>query len=146
MKGLARKFGIKLKPWQAVKTADQVGRVAKHAAKIGTVLAIVDGGREAFDEVAQFLAERKRQARRRATVSGVTAEAQRTANELHADVRAQIQAQFSPYIAEIDDFRQQVIDAQTNRSQVGHELDNIVAEARGLLEVSTSAPTAGDRR
>lgn len=137
VKGLAGRLGIKLGPWQAVKTADKVGRVAKHAAQIGTVIAILDGGREVFDEIAQLQAERKRQVRRRTTVNGITSEAQRIANELHSGVRAQIQAEVQPFILEIDEIRERVLNAQGNRAATSLELERIASEARRLLDDSS---------
>ncbi|MGY3320757.1 GTPase [Arthrobacter sp. TE12232] len=137
VKGLAGKLGIKLGPWQAVKTADKVGRVAKHAAKVGTIIAIVDSGREVFDEIAQLQAERKRQARRRTTVNGIASEAQKIANDLHSYVRAQIQAEFRPFILAIDELRQQVLDAQGNRAAASLDLERIASEARRILEDSS---------
>ena len=109
----------------------------KHAAKIGTILAIVDGGKAVFDEIAEFQAERKRQARRRTTVNGITSEAQRIGNEIHSGVRAQIEGKFSPYILEIDELRLGVLDAQANRTSTSFELERIASEARRLLEDSS---------
>lgn len=137
VKGLASRLGIKLKPWQAVKTADKVGRVAKHANKIGLALNILEGGKVAIDEIAQLQAERRRQSRRRTVVNGVMSEAERAATDLHADVRAQIDAEFRPYIAEIDGLRGQVVAAQENRSAASLELEQISRAARDLLDASS---------
>ncbi|WP_279070861.1 GTPase domain-containing protein [Microbacterium lacticum] len=140
VKGLASRLGIKLKPWQAVKTADKVGRVAKHANKIGVALNILEGGKVVIDEIAQLQAERRRQSRRRTVVNGVMSEAERAATDLHADVRAQIDAEFRPYIAEIDGLRGQVVAAQENRSAASLELEQIGLAARDLLDSSREEP------
>jgi len=140
VRGAARKLGIRLKPWQAVKTADKVGRIAKGAGKIGVAINVLDGGKEVFDEIAQLRAERERQKRRRTVVNGIIAEASRSGTTLHDDVLTQIRAQFEPSLRQIDELTAEVLGAQANRTGHSIELERIGNEARALLDSTAPAP------
>lgn len=144
IRGAASKLGIRLKPWQAVKTADKVGRIAKGAAAISVVINVLDGGKEVFDEIAQLRAERERQKRRRTVVNGITAEASRIATELHDDVQAQIRTQFEPSINQIDELTAEVLNAQASRTGHSIDLERIANEARALLEATAPASRRTD--
>ena len=119
-------FGHKFKPWQAVRWADGVGKVARGAA---VALPILIAGTQIFvEERARIQIERKRQARHRSITSEVTFKADRFASEHLKEIRDAVDSQFDESSGRIDELYRNIRAASAQRSRHQTELELIVRE------------------
>jgi hypothetical protein len=124
-------FGKKFKPWEAVKTANNIGRVAKVG---GAVIAI---GVEAYtivaDERAAVQAERARAERRRNLSQEVLAQADGIVASALSAVRKDLDDVFQPEFQRIDVVARSIHGARTARSELRERLSSVQQGASEAL-------------
>ncbi|MCZ2811804.1 50S ribosome-binding GTPase [Modestobacter sp. VKM Ac-2979] len=116
-------FGKKFKPWEAVKTANNIGRAAKVG---GAVIAI---GVEAYtivaDERAAVQAERARAERRRNLSQEVLAQADGIVASALSAVRKNLDDVFKPEFQRIDVVARSIHGARAARSELRERLSSV---------------------
>lgn len=119
---VGRAFGKKFKPWEAVRTANKIGKVAK----VGGV--VVSIGLEAYGVVAEersaVKVENARAARRRGIIQEVLAEADDIVVEALFAVSSSLEEAFRPEIQRIDAMAEEIYGARAVRSGL---LDRLIA-------------------
>ncbi|WP_409328929.1 GTPase domain-containing protein [Trujillonella humicola] len=124
-------FGKKFKPWEAVKTANNIGRAAKVG---GAVIAI---GVEAYtivaDERAAVQAERARAERRRNLSQEVLAQADGIVASALSAVRRDLDDVFKPEFQRIDVVVRSVHGARAARSELRERLSSVQQGASEAL-------------
>lgn len=124
-------FGKKFKPWEAVKTANNIGKAAKVG---GAVIAI---GAEAYGVVAEeraaVQAERARAERRRNLSQEVLAQADGIVASALSAVRKDLDDVFKPEFQRIDVVARSIQGARTARSELRERLSSVQQGASEAL-------------
>ncbi|AXT85079.1 hypothetical protein C6I20_07700 [Aeromicrobium sp. A1-2] len=125
-------FNKKFKPWEAVKTANTIGRVAKVG---GAVVAV---GLEAYgvlaDERAAVKAEQARADRRRTITQEVLAQADGIIRDGLDAIGADLNSMFKPEFEQIDAMARVVRGARVTRSELRAQLESVQQRAEASLE------------
>lgn len=128
---VGKAFGKKFKPWQAVRTANTIGKVAKVG---GVVISI---GLEAYgvfaDERAAVKAEQARSQRRRSITQEVLAEADGIVLDALRAIGATLEGTFKPEFERIDAMADQIQGARATRSDLNSRLRSIRQQADSAL-------------
>ena len=131
-------FGKKFKPWEAVRTANKIGQVAKVG---GAVVAI---GLEAYTVVAQERAavqlERARNERRRNLSQEVLAQADGIAASALSAVRKDLDDVFKPEFRRIDAVAASIHGSRSTRGEMRGRLAHIQERANEALTAFGSQP------
>lgn len=132
-------FGKKFKPWEAVKTANNIGKAAKVG---GAIIAI---GAEAYGVVAEeraaVQAERARAERRRNLSQEVLAEADGIVASALSAVRTDLDDVFKPGFQRIDVVAKSIHGARTARSELRERLGSV---QQGASEVLSALSTRSE--
>ena len=132
-------FGKKFKPWEAVKTANTIGKVAK----VGGVAIAV--GLEAYsvlaDERAAVKAERARAERRRSITQEILAQADSIVADALQKVGDDLDDIFKPEFHRIDAMASEIHGARSTRSEVRDRLTSIQDRAASALAILASSAT-----
>lgn len=131
VKSIGHLFGKRFKPWEAVKTADNLGKAVKFASAGLSVASAVGG--VIIEDRARVAAENSRRARRAAMVDEVTAQAHDIANESIAQVRSRLDPIFQDAYSQIDHVYNEIVDTQTTRTTIAAELADISRAAQACL-------------
>lgn len=133
-------FGKKFKPWEAVKTANTIGKVAKVG---GVVIAV---GLEAYgvlaDERAAVKAEQARAERRRSITQEILAQADVIVTGALNTVREDLDDIFKPEFERIDAMASEINAARTTRSDLRDRLSSVQERAGSTLSALAS-PAGG---
>ena len=133
-------FGKKFKPWEAVKTANTIGKVAKVG---GVVIAV---GLEAYgvlaDERAAVKAEQARAERRRSITQEILAQADVIVTDALNTVREDLDDIFKPEFERIDAMASEINAARTTRSDLRDRLSSVQERAGSALSALAS-PAGG---
>lgn len=134
-------FGKKFKPWQAARTANTIGKVAK----VGGVLFAV--GLEAYgvlaDERAAVKAENARAKRRRTITQEILGQADAIIADALRIVSSDLDEIFKPEFQRIDVMASEVHGARTTRSDLRERLDSIRERAEATLtELAGTQPAS----
>ncbi|GAB3246782.1 hypothetical protein GCM10027425_02290 [Alteromonas gracilis] len=134
-------FGKKFKPWEAVKTANTIGKIAKVGGAATTV------GIEAYgviaEERAAVKAELARTERRRRVTQEILAQADAIAADALADVHDDLDRVFKPEFERIDALAEQIHATNSTRAELRERLTSIQRQASSALDalaVSSVAP------
>ena len=132
-------FGKKFKPWEAVKTANTIGKVAK----VGGVAIAV--GLEAYsvlaDERAAVKDERARAERRRSITQEILAQADSIVADALQKVGDDLDDIFKPEFHRIDAMASEIHGARSTRSEVRDRLTSIQDRAASALAILASSAT-----
>ena len=124
-------FGKNFKPWEAVKTANNIGRAAKVG---GAVIAIgVEAHTIVADERAAVQAERARAERRRSLSQEVLAQADRIVASALSAVREDLDDVFKPEFQRIDVVARSIHGARASRSELRERLGSVQQGASEAL-------------
>lgn len=130
-------FGKKFKPWEAVKTANTIGKVAK----VGGVAIAV--GLEAYgvitDERAAVKAERARAERRRSITQEILAQADAIVTDALQAVGEDLDDIFKPEFERIDALASEIHAARTTRSDLRDRLRSVQDRAGSALSALASS-------
>lgn len=137
-------FGKKFKPWEAVKTANTVGKVANVAgkvAKVGSVVIPIATETYAVfaEERAAVEAERARAQRRRTITQEVLGQADGIAADALRKIRSTLDDTFKPEFQRIDAMADEIHGARASRSELRDRLASVRQRAEtALAALSTS--------
>lgn len=127
-----KRAGIKFKPYQAVRWANNIGKVAK----VGSVVLPV--ALEAYsvvkEERQEEAATKEKMRRRNALIGGVLAQCDDITRTLLTQVRGELDAEFGAALREIDEVTQSVRDNQAFRSDLDREISAIQVQAQSMLD------------
>lgn len=124
--------GWKFEPWQAVRWANNIGKFAKAGS---LVLPVALEAYAVMNEERQEVRAAKEKLRRRnALVGRVLAQCDNISRTTLVHVRAELDAEFSKALREIDDVNKSVRDNQTFRSDLDRDLRAIQVEAQSMLD------------
>ena len=124
-------FGKKFEPWQAVKWANNVGKVAKGASFILPVALEVHA---VWSEERQEIRELKSKMRRRADLVGrVLAQSDEIAEGILSGVRREIDVEFQAALAQIDEIADDVRSTRPTRGDAESQLELIRDQAHARL-------------
>ncbi|MEP7763096.1 GTPase [Sanguibacter sp. 25GB23B1] len=127
-----KRVGIKFKPYQAVRWANTIGKVAK----VGSVVLPV--ALEAYavvkEERQEQKATREKVRRRNALIANVLSQSDVIANATLVGVREELDAEFGAAIREIDDVNRAVRGNQAFRSLLDSDISAIQIEAQSMLD------------
>ncbi len=130
-------FGKKFKPWEAVKTANTIGKVAK----VGGVAIAV--GLEAYgvlaDERAAVKAEQARAERRRSITQEILAQADAIVTDALQTVGEDLDDIFKPEFERIDAMASEIHAARTTRSDLRDRLSSVQERAGSALSALASS-------
>ena len=130
-------FGKKFKPWEAVKTANTIGKVAK----VGGVAIAV--GLEAYgvlaDERAAVKAEQARAERRRSITQEILAQADAIVTDALHTVGEDLDDIFKPEFERIDAMASEIHAARTTRSDLRDRLSSVQERAGSALSALASS-------
>ena len=128
---VGKAFGKKFKPWQAVRTANTIGKVAKVG---GVVISI---GLEAYglfaEERAAVKAEQARSQRRRSITQEVLAEADGIVLDALRAIGSTLEETFKPEFERIDAMADEVQGARAMRSGLSGRLRSVRQQAESAL-------------
>lgn len=129
---VGKRAGIKFKPYQAVRWANNIGKVAK----VGSVVLPValEAYAVAREERQEEAATKEKVRRRNALIGGVLAQCDDIARTTLTQVRSELDAEFGAALREIDEVNQSVRDNQTFRSDLDRDISSIQAEAHSMLD------------
>ena len=131
---VGHKLGKSFKPWEAVRLANNIGRVLK---VVGPAIQIAQAAVEvAAQERAQIAAERHRHQRRQALVAEVQRQPDEITTELRRQVAEAIKPPFTASIAEIDEVVAGLHAEIAERSSWASELAAIRADADSALALT----------
>lgn len=129
-------FGKKFKPWEAVKTANAIGKVAK----VGGVAISV--GLEAYgvfaDERAAVKAEQGRAERRRSITQEILAQADAIVTDALQTVGDDLDDIFKPEFQRIDAMAREIHGARSTRSDLRERLESVQERAGAALSALAS--------
>lgn len=122
----------KFEPWQAVRWANNIGKVAK----AGTVFLPValEGYAVVSDERQELRAIKEKVRRRNALVGRVLVKCDEISKSTLGEVRAELEAEFGEALRGIDDANKSVRDNQASRSELEHDIRAIQVEAESMLD------------
>jgi hypothetical protein len=127
-----KRVGINFKPYQAVRWANNIGKVAK----VGSVVLPV--ALEAYsvvkEERQEEAATKEKVRRRNALIGGVLAQCDDIAKTTLTQVRGELDAEFGAALREIDEVNQSVRDNQAFRTDLDREISAIQVEAQSMLD------------
>ena len=127
-----KRVGIKFKPYQAVRWANNIGKVAK----VGSVVLPV--ALEAYavvkEERQEEAATKEKMRRRNALIGGVLAQCDDITRTTLIQVRGELDAEFGAALREIDEVNQSVRDNQAFRSDLDRDISAIQVEAQSMLD------------
>ena len=127
-----KRVGIKFKPYQAVRWANNIGKVAK----VGSVVLPV--ALEAYavvkEERQEEAATKEKMRRRNALIGGVLAQCDDITRTTLTQVRGELDAEFGAALREIDEVNQSVRDNQVFRSDLDRDISAIQIEAQSMLD------------
>ena len=130
-------FGKKFKPWEAVKTANTIGKVAK----VGGVAIAV--GLEAYgvfaDERAAVKAEQARAERRRSITQEILAQADAIVADALQTVGEDLDDIFKPEFQRIDAMASEIHGARSTRSDLRDRLSSVQERAGSALSALASS-------
>ena len=127
-----KRIGIKFKPYQAVRWADNIGKVAKVG---GVVLPVALEAYAVVKEERQEEAATKEKVRRRsAVVGGVLAQCDDISKTTLTQVRGELDAEFGEALFAIDELNRSVRDAQALRTDLDREISAIQIDAQTMLD------------
>lgn len=128
---VGKSLGVKFKPYQAVRLADNIGKVVRVG---GVVLPIAFEAyamvREEREEVGRIGEQIKR---RRGIVGSVLSKSDEVSRSMLNDVRAHLSAEFGAAIRDIDEVHQAVQDSASQRGRLSQELAAVRSEALDML-------------
>lgn len=124
-------FGKKFKPWEAVKTANRLGQVAK----VGGAALVVAGETAGvlLEERARVEREKARMRRRAGLVNEISRQADQIATDSLTRVRGLVDPSFRSAYARIDEVHGEIVAAQVGRSELTQELVAIQEDCDGAL-------------
>jgi hypothetical protein len=127
-----KRVGINFKPYQAVRWANNIGKVAR----VGSVILPV--ALEAYsvvkEERQEEAATKEKIRRRNALIGGVLAQCDDIARATLTQVRGELDAEFGAALREIDEVNQSVRDNQALRTDLDREICAIQVEAQSMLD------------
>lgn len=127
-----KRVGIKFKPYQAVRWANNIGKVAK----VGSVFLPV--ALEAYavvkEERQEEAATKEKMRRRNALIGGVLAQCDDITRTTLTQVRGELEVEFGAALREIDEVNQSVRDNQAFRSDLDREISAIQVRAESMLD------------
>ena len=130
-------LGKRFKPWQAVRTANRMGKAIKTASVLITIGS--DVADVVLQERAEIRLEKERARRRAALVTEVTTQAGEISRRARAQVDACLDLVFSEAYAQIDAVHDEIIATRATRSALATELHEITrTAARALTDLSPS--------
>ena len=122
----------KFEPWQAVRWANNIGKVAKAGALVLPVAleayAVVSEERE------EVRAAKEKLRRRNALVGRVLAQCDDISRATLAQVRTELDAKFGQGLREIDEVNQSVRDNQAGRTNLERDISEVQTEAQSMLD------------
>lgn len=127
-----KRVGINFKPYQAVRWANNIGKVAK----VGSiVLPVALETYSVVREERQEEATTKEKARRRnALINGVLAQCDEISRTTLMQERSALDAAFGAALREIDEVNQSVRDSQAFRSDLDRDISAVRVEAESMLD------------
>lgn len=129
--GIGHAFGKKFKPWQAVKLADKIGRVAKvGGAAIGIGLELYG---VIADERSAVKAEQAIASRRRSVTQEVLGQADGIVASALQGIGGNLENVFKPELDRIDAMARKIYNARTTRSDLRDRLDSVRQRADAAL-------------
>ncbi|MDJ0338686.1 GTPase [Cryobacterium sp. PH31-O1] len=130
---VGKAFGKKFKPWEAVRAANKIGKVAKVG---GVVISI---GLEAYGVIAEEWSavkeERARAERRRSITQEVLAQADGISVDALRTVRSNLEDTFRPALERIDALADEIHGARAMQSALRNRLASIKQRAESALAV-----------
>jgi energy-coupling factor transporter ATP-binding protein EcfA2 len=131
-------FGKKFKPWEAVRTADRIGKAARYGGafiSIGTEVASA-----VMEERAELKRQKERDRRRRSLIQEVADQAETIGQSAAREVRSALDDVFATAYREIESVRRSILDESEQRSAALTELRAIGdAAERALQELEAAA-------
>ncbi|MDC5696827.1 50S ribosome-binding GTPase [Intrasporangium calvum] len=129
---VGKHVGIKFKPYQAVRWANNIGRIAK----VGSVVLPV--ALEAYavvrDEREEQKATREKVRRRNSLIANVLSQSDDIARRTLVNVREELNAEFGAAIREIDEVNRTVLDNRAMRGELDRDIRAIQVEAHAMLD------------
>jgi hypothetical protein len=131
VKDVGHFFGKKFKPWEAVKIADKIGKIAKVG---GFAIQVGLAGYEVWrDERAVRAAQIESERQHAAFVTEIMGHADKIAAEAREQISATIDPPIDAFIAEIQAAQDEILGADRARATSARELSTIASEADRLL-------------
>ena len=129
---VGKHVGIKFKPYQAVRWANNIGKIAR----VGSVALPV--ALEAYavvrDEREEQKATREKVRRRNALIANVLSQSDDIARRTLVKIREELSAEFGAAIREIDEVNRTVLDNRVMRGEVDRDIRAIQLEAHAMLD------------
>lgn len=122
----------KFEPWQAVRWANNIGKVAKAGAVVLPVA--LEAYAVVSDERQEVRAAKEKLRRRNALVGRVLAQCDDISRSALVQVRGELDAEFGEALCEIDDVNKSVRDNQAFRSDLDRDISAIQIEAQSMLD------------
>lgn len=140
VKDVGHTFGYKFKPWQAIKIADKIGKVAKVG---GFVIQAGTAGYEVWKNerearAAQIQSERQHSA----LVTEIMGHADKIASDARRELSAIVDPPLDQLLDEIRVAQDEILSAENARGTAADELRAIAAEADRLLSETSEGSTA----
>lgn len=129
-------FGKSFKPWEAVRTANTIGKVVKVGGVVFTVGAELYGA--VAEERVAVKAEEARAQRRRNITQEILAQADAIAAEALQAVTAELDAMFKPELERIDAVANEIRGARSARTDLRDRLDAVRQRAHETLTLLDS--------
>jgi signal recognition particle receptor subunit beta len=124
--------GWKFEPWQAVRWANNIGKFARAGAFILPVA--LEAYAVVSDERQEVKVAKEKLRRRNALIGRVLAQCDDISRSALAQVRAELDVEFSAALREIDEVNQSVRDSQVLRSDLSRDIGVIQIEAQLMLD------------
>ncbi|MEU1186547.1 GTPase [Streptomyces sp. NPDC005859] len=123
---------IKFKPYQAVRWANNIGKVAKIG---GAVLPVaLEAYAVVKEERQEVRAAKEKMRRRNALVGRVLAQCDDISRKILIDVRLELDGEFGKALRAIDEVNRSVRDARAFRTDLDREISAIQIEAQSMLD------------
>ncbi|MBT9254879.1 GTPase domain-containing protein [Phycicoccus sp. KQZ13P-1] len=136
---VGKQIGIKFKPYQAVRWANNIGKVARAGSVVLPVALEVYA--VVAEERQEEAAAKEKMRRRNALIGGVLAQCDDITRATLNKVRAELEAEFGAALREIDEVNQAMRDSQAFRSDLQRDICQIQVEAETMLDrLATPGP------
>ncbi|WP_088285195.1 GTPase domain-containing protein [Kineosporia sp. A_224] len=136
---VGKRVGVKFKPYQAVRWADNIGKVARYGNLVLPVALEVHAILQ--EERGEEAAAKEKFRRRRALVGAVLAQCEVISGATLAQVRGEFATAFDAAVREIDEMHEVIRAVQASRSDLDRELASVQREAHSMLD-RLEAPAA----
>jgi len=125
-------FKIKFESWQAVRWADNIGKVAKAGGVVVPVA--LEAYAVVSEERQEVRAAKEKMRRRNALVGRVLAQCDDISRTTLIQVRGELDAEFGKALRAIDEVNRSVRDARAFRTDLDREISAIQVEAQSMLD------------